>query len=185
MKDVGVWILVGLAVVGVGLASAWGLGAFGTRSTAVAQSAPAAAPAPQPAKGNGAPVPASAVVQASTSVEPVQVVVAAAQAPTAQTPTPSDAIADVTIWDLIQKGSPYAGRTVRVRGTIITQCMSGCEFGLADDSGTLSVQLVGPALEQLVPSGSVGKKAEAIGVLSTGDRPQLIVDDPDHWKILN
>jgi hypothetical protein len=62
--------------------------------------------------------------------------------------------------------------------------MSGCEFGLADDSGTLSVQLVGPALEQLVPSGSIGKKAEAIGVLSTGDRPQLVVDNPDHWKIL-
>ncbi|MCX6094807.1 MAG: hypothetical protein NTY63_08330 [Candidatus Bipolaricaulota bacterium] len=182
MKDTGLWVLVGLAIVGVGLAGAWGLGAFGTRSAAIAQSAPAAPPAPLPAKGDGTPPPAVAVVQASTSVEPVQVVVAAAQAPTAQ--TPSDAIVDVTIWDLIQKGSPYAGRTVRVRGTIITQCMSGCEFGLADDSGTLSVQLVGPALEQLVPSGSVGKKAEAIGILSTGDRPQLVVDDPDHWKIL-
>jgi hypothetical protein len=123
------------------------------------------------------------VVQASTSVEPAQTLVPAAQAP-AQTEAPADEIVDVTIWDLIRKGSPYAGRTVRVRGTIITQCMSGCEFGLADDSGTLSVQLVGPALEQLVPSGSIGKKAEAIGVLSTGDRPQLVVDNPDHWKIL-
>lgn len=180
MKDIGLWVLVGLAIIGVGLAGAWGLGAFGTRSTAVAQS-PAAAPAPQPAKGTGTPAPA--VAQAATSVEPAQTLVPAAQAP-AQTEAPADEIVDVTIWDLIRKGSPYAGRTVRVRGTIITQCMSGCEFGLADDSGTLSVQLVGPALEQLVPSGSIGKKAEAIGVLSTGDRPQLVVDNPDHWKIL-
>ena len=181
MKDIGLWVLVGLAIVGVGLASAWGLGAFGTRSAVAAPLAVANVSVPATAKGDGAPAPT--VVPVTASAEPVQVVVAAAQVP-AQTGTPADEIVDVTIWDLIRKGSPYAGRTVRVRGTIITQCMSGCEFGLADDSGTLSVQLVGPALEQLVPSGSIGKKAEAVGVLSTGDRPQLVVDNPDHWKIL-
>jgi hypothetical protein len=90
----------------------------------------------------------------------------------------------VAIGDLIKHGADYVGRTLRVRGPIISQCIAGCEFGIADDSGTLSVQLVGAALDRILPGGSVGREVEAVGFIESADRPQLLVEDPGDWHLL-
>ena len=90
---------------------------------------------------------------------------------------------EVTVEELIKNGKQYEGSWVLVKGTIITQCMRGCEFALDDGTGVISVQLVGKALDRLIPKGSVGKSAEVTGVFHQAPRPQVAVERINDWSL--
>lgn len=87
----------------------------------------------------------------------------------------------VTIGALLKGGARYEGKEVVVRGKIVTLCVRGCQFTLADGTGVVAVELVGAALERTVPRGSLSKTVEVRGVFRSSPRPHISVDDPEGW----
>lgn len=178
-----IWIVVGtLAVAGL---SAVAFIQFGPRGKPAASAVPASA------------VPTSAVPISAVPVIPVPTAAsisatAAASVPAASSDTavaaaqPSALVpsATPTIDELIQDQALYEGRSIALRGTVLTQCTAGCEFALDDGTGVLSVQLEGKGKDRLIPLGKVGKKIEVHGVFRAAPRPQVVIEDPNGWQFV-
>jgi len=87
----------------------------------------------------------------------------------------------VLIEDIIASAGAYAGKTVTVRGVILTQCMRGCQFSIDDNTGVIGIELVDEALEELMAQGSVGRIVRATGVVEGSSRPTILVERADDW----
>lgn len=201
MKNATIWIVVALAVLGASLATVWVLSRKGpnpaslaslvegaTPGTSVGQAdSDAAAEAPHEVTAVGDPGDASA--EATPGIGPsgqaqgeVQTTGSVEPAPVQEETTTT--VAEVTAGELIKNGNKYQGKVVLVKGTIVTQCIRGCEFALDDGTGVISVQLEGKALDRLLSKGSVGKKVEARGVFHKAPRPRVAVERPEDWRFL-
>ncbi len=88
----------------------------------------------------------------------------------------------LSVDELIQNTSQYTGREVAVRGTILTQCIRGCQFSLDDGTGVVGIELVEEALENVLMTGSVGRIVEVRGVVEGSSRPLILVKDRDGWS---
>ena len=190
MKNAVIWIVVGLAVLGAGLATVWVLNRGGENPASAAASSFEGAPLSDSMRqvpsetvvaeklGQTLAVATSAAdeseqtqgeVQPTSSAEPAPVQAAAAMP------------AEVAVAELIENGDTYEGREILVKGTIITQCMRGCRFALDDGTGVINVELVEKALDRLISQGSVGKQAQARGVFHQDPRPVVAVEKPENW----
>ncbi len=201
MKNVVMWIMVGLVVVGAGLAAVWVLRPGEGNATSAASSIEGTPPssgveqAQNSAAASEDPREVGSTENASEEVAEVTAGVNPAEqsqgdaVPTTSAETAlvqqdaTGTVAQVAIEELIKNANKYEGSWVLVKGTIITQCVRGCEFALDDGTGVISVQLVGKALDRLIPKGSVGKQAEARGVFHQAPRPQVAVEGTEDWSL--
>lgn len=201
MKNTAVWILVAVAVLGASLATLWVLKPGEGSATSAANSIEGAPPSngvgqaqndaatsEEPREAGPAEKPAETLAEATAGVDPAEqtqgdaVPTSIAEPALAQQDVTS-AVAEVAIEELIKNSDKYEGNWVLVKGTIITQCIRGCEFALDDGTGVISVQLVGKALDRLIPRGSVGKQAQARGVFYQDPRPQVAVEGTEDWSL--
>jgi len=202
MKNAAIWIMVGVVVLGAGLATVWVLrpGA-GNPESAVSpiEGAPPSSGVGQ-AQNNAAasedPHEVGPTENAPEEVAKVTAGVAPAErtqgdaVPTTSAETElvqqdvTATEAEVAIEELIENGDAYEEREVLVKGTIITQCMRGCKFAIDDGTGVVNVELVGKALDRLISQGSVGKQAQARGVFHQAPRPLVAVEKPENWDFL-
>ena len=201
MKNVAMWVVVGLVVVGAGLAAVWVLRPGEGNATSVAAANPIEGAPPNNGVGEAqndaatseAPPEAGPaekpLAEATAEVVPVEqtqegaVPTSIAEPALAQQDVDS-AVAQVAIEELIGNGDTYEGREVLIKGTIITQCMRGCKFALDDGTGVINVELVEKALDRLIAQGSVGKQAQARGVFHQAPRPLVAVEKPENWDFL-
>lgn len=193
MKNAAIWIVVGLAVLGAGLATVWVLNrGGGTPASAAASSFEGAPPSdgmrqvPSEAvvaenPGEALAVPTSAADESEQTQGEMQPMGSAEQAPVQAVAAMP---AEVAVEELIENGDTYEGREILVKGTIITQCMRGCRFAIDDGTGVVNVELVEEALDRLISQGSVGKQAEARGVFHQDPRPLVAVEKPENWDFL-
>ena len=95
-----------------------------------------------------------------------------------------NAVAVSSIDELIAGAAAFSTKEVVVRGSIVTQCIRGCQFSLEDGTGVVGVELVGAALDNVLTSGSVGRQVEVRGTIERSPRLVIVVDDPDNWRYL-
>lgn len=205
MKNAAMWVVVGVVVLGAGLAAVWVLNS-GSGNPASAESPIEGAP---PSSGVGQ-APSGTVVAENPGETPADTAPAAEESEEAQGDVVSTSSAETTlaqqdvtsavvqvpasdlslelrpmaIEELIESGESYEGREVLVKGTIITQCMRGCKFAIDDGTGVINVELVAKALDRLISQGSVGKQAQARGVFHQTPRPLVAVEKPENWDFL-
>lgn len=190
MKNAAIWIMVGLAVLGAGLATVWVLNRGGGNQASAASSVEGA-----PSSDSVRQVPSDAVAVENPGQTLAEVTSAADESeqtqgevqPTSSAePAPAAAamLAEVAVAELIENVDTYEGREVLVKGTIITQCMRGCTFAIDDGTGVINVELVEKALDRLISQGSVGKQVQARGVFHQAPRPLVDVEKPENWDFL-
>jgi len=188
-----IWVVLGvLAVAGL---SAVAFMQFGPRGEPAASAVPTSAvpisavPAAASISATAVATPAAASADSKGSA-PAPAVVASVPAASSDTgvaaaqSTATVPSATPTIDELIQNQALYEGRSIALRGTILTQCTAGCEFALDDGTGVLSVQLEGKGKDRLIPLGKVGKKIEIHGVFRAAPRPQVVIEDPNGWQFV-
>ncbi len=78
----------------------------------------------------------------------------------------------------------YAGKLVILQGKITTLCVRGCTFTLEDGTGAVVVELVGDALNNLVPRTGLGKWVEIQGKVELSGGLRVVVENPDGWKFV-
>jgi len=192
MKNVALWIVVGLAVLGAGLATVWVLNRGGGNPASAASSVEGA---PQndstgqvPSEAVAAENPGQTLAEATSAADESQQTQGEVQPASSAEPAPVQAAAampaEVAVEELIDNGGTYEGREILVKGTIITQCMRGCRFAIDDGTGVINVELVEKALDRLISQGSVGKQAQARGVFHQDPRPLVAVEKPENWDFL-
>ncbi|MCK5827422.1 hypothetical protein KAH43_02770 [Candidatus Bipolaricaulota bacterium] len=54
-----------------------------------------------------------------------------------------------------------------VRGTIVTQCISGCTFSLEDGMAVIAVELIDDAVDNVLGGGSIGRSVEVRRTVET------------------
>lgn len=91
----------------------------------------------------------------------------------------------MSVDELIQNTEEYAGHEVVVRGTILTQCIRGCQFSLDDGTGVIGIELVEEALENVLMRGSVGRIVEVRGIIEDSSRPLILVKDRNGWRYVD
>ncbi len=192
------WILMGAAVVSVGIGVAVGLGLFRGGNvhppthpnTLAVAAAPPTVSAPTATAGD---VP---IAVAPTEEEPDAAPVLQphvereATAESEGIAPASDAAAEVgpsepvviTVWELASAGAEYAGREVVLTGRVLTLCIRGCQLSLDDGTGVMPVELVDDALSNTIPLRSVGRQIEITGVFRLAPRPHVSVERPDGWR---
>ena len=97
----------------------------------------------------------------------------------------SGALAVASIDELFASASSYSNREVIVRGTIVTQCISGCTFSLEDGTGVVAVELIDDALDNVLDRGSIGKQVEVRGTVETSPHLVIVLEEPDAWRYLD
>lgn len=184
-----VWIIGAVIVVGIGVAA--GLIFAGGGGDSASSNAPA--------KGSGVESVATAAAvetpQMAQDVEPVAVTepVDVPEQPVGEAMDEAmDEVMDgeqfytvANIDTLMANASMYANKEVVVTGTIVTQCIRGCQFSLEDGTGVVAVELVDEALEKILERGSVGKKVEVRGILERSPRLLIVVEEPENWRYLD
>ncbi len=188
------WIVVGVALVAVGIGAAVGLGLFrrsdahplGHPQTLVVAAA-SADPAPDvPTEA------ASATPQAegtpSVNLLP-HVEYATRESTGEQTQASAETPATVawgpiavTVGKLASSGPTYAGREVILTGRILNLCVRGCQLSLDDGTGVIPVELVDDALGNTIPLRSVGRRIEITGIFRLTPRPHVSVERRDGWR---
>ena len=91
----------------------------------------------------------------------------------------------MSVDELVQNTAEYTGREVVVRGTILTQCIRGCQFSLDDGTGVIGIELVEEALENVLMRGSVGRIVEVRGIIEGTSRPLILVKDREGWRYVD
>jgi hypothetical protein len=179
------WLLIGLALVGVGVMAVLFTGMDRTSPATAAESEMTAmedagsVPAPD-STAKGA---AAAAETAATALSDVEEVVEDGH----DMEIPAivmdlDLSVVLPIETVIDHAEHLVGKEVIVSGTILTQCIVGCRFAISDDTGVINVELEDEALENTLAQGSVGKTVEVRGVITESMPPKLIVRDPTAWE---
>lgn len=192
MKNAAIWIVVGLAVLGAGLATVWVLNRGGGNPVSAASSVEGAPPSDSvrqvPSEAVAAENPGQTLAETTSAAGESEQTQGEVQPTSSTEPAPVQAAAampaEVAVEELIENGDTYEGREVLVKGTIITQCMRGCRFAIDDGTGVINVELVEKALDRLISQGSVGKQVEATGVFHQAPRPLVAVEKPENWDFL-
>ena len=86
---------------------------------------------------------------------------------------------------LIENAVAYDGEEVLLQGKILTQCIRGCQFTLDDGTGTVGVELVDEALENVLMTGSVGRTVLVRGLVETSPRPLVVIESRDGWSYVD
>lgn len=88
-----------------------------------------------------------------------------------------------TIRQLLDNWDQYQGAPVLVEGKVATQCVvSGCWFTLDDGTGVILVELIGEALDNPIPRGSIGRAVQVRGKFFFAPRPRLVLERPEDWS---
>ena len=181
-----IWVIGAIILVGVGIAAGL-IFRDGNEPNVIA---------PESAKGAGlSPESVSTTDPEVATPEPIQEEIEAdtsfgsgsvAVTPPAASEEESDsAIIVATLDELIAAASSYGNREIIVRGTIVTQCIRGCQFSLEDGTGVVAVELVDDALDNVLTRGSVGRQVEVRGVIEGSPRIVIVVEEPDGWQYLD
>jgi hypothetical protein len=176
MSKTVIWVLVGL------LAAAGAVVAFMEFRPRESSIVSAAVVTTSSAKGSSDTTATAAPAASATPVtagaaQPEQPVTAPASGSATLSTTP-------TVDELIQSAAAYEGKSIALKGTILTQCTAGCEIALDDGTGVLSVQLEGRGKDRLIPLGKVGKTIQVVGTFHSSPRPQLVIEEPDGWQFV-
>ena len=125
------------------------------------------------------------VAQQISTPEPVQAVVQeTVQAESDSTDDAGPIVID-TLDELFANAAVYSNKEVVVRGTIVTQCISGCTFSLEDGTAVIAVELVDDALDNVLDGGSVGRSVEVRGTVETSPQLAIVIEDPEDWNYLD
>ncbi len=191
------WILMGAAVVSVGIAVTVGLGLFRGADTSppahhnapIAAAAAASSAPSAPTSDVGVPVAADAeepaVLQPHVEREATTELAGEETTPASDTAvagTPPLGPVALTVWELASAGVEYAGREVVLTGRVLSLCIRGCQLSLDDGTGVMPVELVDDALRNTIPLRSVGRQIEITGVFRLSPRPHVTVECPDGWR---
>lgn len=90
-----------------------------------------------------------------------------------------------TLDELFAHARTYANKSVVVRGTIVTQCISGCTFSLEDGTAVIAVELIDDALDHVLDGGSIGRSVEVRGTVETSPQLVIVIEDPDGWNYID
>ena len=90
-----------------------------------------------------------------------------------------------TLDDLFANAAAYANKEIVARGTIVTQCISGCTFSLEDGTGVVAVDLVDDALDHVLDGGSIGRRVEVRGVVETSPQLVIVLEEPEDWNYID
>jgi len=166
-------LLLGL-MIGLGLAAA--LLIAGCDVDDLAQSAGASGSGHATAAGDSGQTPDASTAGSAGVVDP--------------SPDTADAITGaspsiLSIETLIDNAAAYDGQEILLQGTILTQCIRGCQFSLDDGTGVVGVELVDEALENVLMHGSVGRTVLVRGVVGTSPRPLILVETRDGWSYVD
>lgn len=170
-----IWIIGAVIVVGVGIAAGI-IFAGGDEPQALAPTASSATSA-----GVAANTPTGIAAQPVSAPVPVQAV--------AQ--VESNVAADVgpivieTLDELFANAASYTNKDVVVRGTIVTQCISGCTFSLEDGTAVIAVELIDDALDNVLGRGSVGRSVEVRGIVETSPQLVIVIEEPEDWNYID
>jgi hypothetical protein len=160
------------------------------------------------AGGNDPQVATTAPIPASTNIEATAVVAPATTSPVAldvstpepvQVTEPVDAVVDEesdipaqdgpividTLDELFANAASYSNKNVVVRGTIVTQCISGCTFSLEDGTAVIAVELIDDALDHVLDGGSIGRSVEVRGTVETSPQLAIVIEEPEDWNYLD
>lgn len=191
------WILMGAAVVSVGIGVTVGLGLFrgadmsppAHHNAPIAAAAAASSAPSAPTSDVGVPVAAAeeepAVLQPHVEREATTELAGEETTPasdTAAAATPPSGPVALTVWELASAGAEYAGREVVMTGRVLSLCIRGCQLSLDDGTGVMPVELVDDALSNTIPLRSVGRQIEITGVFQLSPRPHVTVERPDGWR---
>lgn len=170
------WIVIGLAIVGVGVMAVLFTGMNRPPADTIADSmtAETALPAPETTANGG-----GAEAEASPGEAPAA---SDADMIASEMATDLDLSGVLPIEVVIDHAEHLVGVEIIVRGTILTQCIVGCRFAISDDTGVINVELEDDALENTLVQGSVGRIVEVRGVILESSPAKLIVRDPTAWE---
>jgi len=87
--------------------------------------------------------------------------------------------------ELFANAATYSNKAVVVRGTIVTQCISGCTFSLEDGTGVIGVELIDDALDHVLDGGSIGRLVEVRGTVEVSPHLVIVIEDPEDWNYLD
>ena len=87
--------------------------------------------------------------------------------------------------ELFANAAAYSNKAVVVRGTIVTQCISGCTFSLEDGTGVIGVELIDDALDHVLDGGSIGRLVEVRGTVEVSPHLAIVIEDPEDWNYLD
>ena len=125
------------------------------------------------------------VAQQVTPPEPVQAVVQEAVQAESDSADDSGPIVIDTLDELFANAAAYSNKDVVVRGTIVTQCISGCTFSLEDGTAVIAVELIDDALDNVLDGGSIGRSVEVRGTVETSPQLAIVIEDPEDWNYLD
>ena len=182
------WIIAAVVVVGVGIAA--GILLSGGREPGVI-----AAESGSGASSESVAVVASPEATASSDIGSDQVGVSEnvpANVPEVVVPVVAaerteddEPIMIASLDDLFANAAAYSNKEIIARGTIVTQCISGCTFSLEDGTGVVAVELVDDALDHVLDGGSVGRQVEVRGVVETSPQLVIVLEEPEDWKYVD
>jgi len=127
----------------------------------------------------------AAVAQQASTPEPVQAVVQETVQVESDSASDAGAIVIETLDELFANASAYSNKEVVVRGTIVTQCISGCTFSLEDGTAVIAVELIDDALDNVLDRGSIGRSVEVRGTVETSPQLAIVIENPDDWNYLD
>ncbi len=87
--------------------------------------------------------------------------------------------------ELFAHANTYANKSVVVRGTIVTQCISGCTFSLEDGTAVIAVELIDDALDHVLDGGSIGRSVEVRGTVEISPQLVIVIEDPEDWNYID
>jgi uncharacterized protein YdeI (BOF family) len=174
-----IWVLGAVIVVGIGIVAGV-IFAGGNEPQAVAVTA---------AKGSGLDTVATspAVAQVVNTPAPIQVAetVQNNNHPAADTAADFGPMVVDSLDELFANAATYSNKAVVVRGTIVTQCISGCTFSLEDGTGVIGVELIDDALDHVLDGGSIGRLVEVRGTVEVSPHLVIVIEDPEDWNYLD
>jgi uncharacterized protein YdeI (BOF family) len=135
--------------------------------------------------GTSADMPTQVAAQQVHVTEPVQTAVEATQQVESNTTTNAGPTVIDTLDELFANAAVYSNKEVVVRGTIVTQCISGCTFSLEDGTAVIAVELIDDALDNVLDGGSVGRSVEVRGTVETSPQLVIVIEDPEDWNYLD
>ncbi len=127
----------------------------------------------------------AAVAQQASTPEPVQAVVQEVVEAESDSADDAGPIVIDTLDELFANAAVYSNKEVVVRGTIVTQCISGCTFSLEDGTAVIAVELIDDALDNVLDRGSVGRSVEVRGTVETSPQLVIVIEEPDDWNYLD
>lgn len=175
------WIIGAVIVVAIGIAAGVIFAGGGNTETIAADS--------PSTKGTGeiANTTTAVVAQVVTTTEPVQAVEPVQTIAQVEDDSAVEAgpIIIDTLDDLFANAASYSNKAVVVRGTIVTQCISGCTFSLEDGTAVIAVELIDDALDHVLEGGSIGRSVEVRGTVETSPQLAIVIEDPEDWNYLD